>query len=101
MEGACAGRPDALNLTIRTGDEQDRDFIRDLGTRVAMTSVSPFRAAIGSLVTLSYERLLDFVYAQSHVALIAEDGGARLGFLLLSGLYVILLLVTIVKHFME
>lgn len=48
-----------------------------------MTSVSPYRQAIGSLVVLSYEKLLEFVFAQSHVLLIAHAGESKLGFLLL------------------
>jgi len=57
--------------------------VRDLGIRVSMTSVSPFRPAMGSLVALSYEKLLDFIFAQSHTILIAEDDGRRAGFLIL------------------
>jgi ribosomal protein S18 acetylase RimI-like enzyme len=48
-----------------------------------MTSVSPFRQVIGSLVVLAYDKLLEFIYAQSHVTFIAEDDGKRAGFLLL------------------
>lgn len=48
-----------------------------------MTSVSPFRQTIGSLVALSYDKLLEFIYAQSHVLLIADEEGRRTGFLLL------------------
>ena len=47
-----------------------------------MTSVSPFRQTMASMVLLSYEKLLDFVFAQSHELLIAESPGLRLGFLL-------------------
>jgi len=36
-----------------------------------------------SLVNLAYDRLLEFIFQQSHVALIAAEGGERLGFLLL------------------
>ena len=38
---------------------------------------------IGSLILLAYEKLLEFIYAQSHVLLIAEDEGGRAGFLIL------------------
>ncbi|MGH7659445.1 MAG: GNAT family N-acetyltransferase [Vulcanimicrobiaceae bacterium] len=65
------------------GEQRDREFVRDLGARVAMTSVSPFREVSGSLVVLAYDKLLEFIYAQSHVTLIAEDGGKDVGFLLL------------------
>ena len=47
-----------------------------------MTSVSPYRQTIGSLVILSYEKLLEFIYAQSHEVLIAESGTRKVGFLL-------------------
>lgn len=57
--------------------------MRDLGIRVAMTSVSPLRQVIDSLVALSYEKLLDFIFAQSHTIFIADDDGRRVGFLLL------------------
>jgi len=57
--------------------------VRDLGVRVAKTSVSPFRQVMDSLVALSYEKLLDFIFAQSHTTLIADGDGRRLGFLLL------------------
>jgi ribosomal protein S18 acetylase RimI-like enzyme len=83
MEGACTRRAGALSVAIAKGDQGDHDFIRDLGKRVAMTSVSQFRPAIGSLVNVAYEKLLDFVFAQSHVILIAREGGRRVGFLLL------------------
>lgn len=48
-----------------------------------MSSVSPYRAAMNSLVALSYEKLLDFIFAQSHTILVAGDDGRRVGFLLL------------------
>jgi len=48
-----------------------------------MTSVSPFRPTIGSFVALAYQKLLDFIFAQSHVTLIAHEGTRRVGFLLL------------------
>lgn len=73
---------DALTA-IRVGDQRDREFVRDLGTRVAMTSASPFRPVVGSLVVLAYDKLLEFIYAQSHVTLIADEDGKRAGFLLL------------------
>jgi ribosomal protein S18 acetylase RimI-like enzyme len=48
-----------------------------------MSSVSPFRQVMNSLVALSYEKLLDFIFAQSHCILMADDEGRRVGFLLL------------------
>ena len=78
------GRSAALNVAIRRGDEGDLPFILDLGKRIALTSVSPLRAAMKPLVDLSFEKLVDFIVAQSHVILIAQDDAAKpAGFLLL------------------
>ena len=38
---------------------------------------------MGSLVLLSFEKLLEFIFAQSHALLVAESGNLRVGFLLL------------------
>lgn len=70
-------------LSVRVGGEADRAFIRALGKRTAMDSVSPVRLASPSAVLESYDRLLDIVENQSHVALIAELDGTPAGFLLL------------------
>lgn len=70
-------------LAIRTGEERDRAFVLDLGSRTVMDSVSSMRDAIPSMTRVSYERLVEFVYSQPHVVLIAEDGGTPSGFLLL------------------
>lgn len=72
-----------LSVRIRPGDESDREYVRDLGIRVAMTSVSPFRQVMKPLVALSYEKLLEFTFAQSHSIVIAEAEGRPLGFLIL------------------
>jgi ribosomal protein S18 acetylase RimI-like enzyme len=48
-----------------------------------MTSVSPNRQVLRSLVELAYEKLFDFVVHQSHVILIAHEDARPLGFLLL------------------
>jgi ribosomal protein S18 acetylase RimI-like enzyme len=69
--------------TVRTGDDRDRPFILDLGGRTVMDSVSSFRDAIPAMARVSFERLVEYVYAQPHVILIAEDGSGRQGFLLL------------------
>lgn len=70
-------------LAIRTGDERDRAFVLDLGSRTVMDSVSSLRDSIPAMARVSYERLVEFVYQQPHVVLIAEDAGTRTGFLLL------------------
>lgn len=48
-----------------------------------MDSVPSTREAIPAMARLSFERLLEYVYAQSHVILVAEENGQKLGFLIL------------------
>ena len=48
-----------------------------------MTSVSQFRQAMPALVELAYERLLDLIFNQSHIVLIAQEERRAVGFLLL------------------
>jgi ribosomal protein S18 acetylase RimI-like enzyme len=71
------------DVIVRTGDWSDRDFVHDLGRRSAATSISAVRTASLDDVALAFDKLIDFVYGRQHVALIAEQGGERLGFLLL------------------
>ena len=73
----------ALTIAVRRGGDADRSFVLDLGKRVAMDSVPSSRWATPGLVELAYERLVDFVVGQSHEILVAGDGSADLGFLLL------------------
>jgi ribosomal protein S18 acetylase RimI-like enzyme len=70
-------------LAVRRGGRDDRDFVRDLGRRSAMTSVSDIRTARDDDVITAFERLLEFVWGREHEALIAEEKGERVGFLLL------------------
>jgi ribosomal protein S18 acetylase RimI-like enzyme len=70
-------------VAVRSGDRDDRDFVRDLGRRSAASSLSSVRAARYDDVLLAFDRLIDFVYGREHVALIAEEEGERVGFLLL------------------
>ena len=55
----------------------------DLGNRTVMDSVSSIRDAIPAMAHVSFERLIDFVYTQPRVVLVAETAGKRVGFLLL------------------
>ncbi len=72
------------DLAIRaTTFAHERAFIQDLGVRTMMTSVSSVRFAPEAMVTVGFERLLEFVDRQPHVVLIAERDGARAGFLIL------------------
>jgi ribosomal protein S18 acetylase RimI-like enzyme len=70
-------------VAIRAGDDRDRGFILDLGGRTVLDSISSLRDAIPAMAQVSFERLVEFVYGQSHVILIAEDAGKPAGFLLL------------------
>jgi ribosomal protein S18 acetylase RimI-like enzyme len=70
-------------VAVRRGQRGDRDFVRDLGRRSALASVSAVREARVDDVVTAFERLLDFVEGRRHELLIAEESGARVGFLLL------------------
>jgi ribosomal protein S18 acetylase RimI-like enzyme len=69
-------------IAIRRGSARDRAFVVDLGRRVSPTSVSPLRVALPPLVEGAYERLVEYVFAREHDALIAEADGAAAGFAL-------------------
>ena len=69
-------------LTIRPGTMADCAFIEDLGRRTVGDSVAAFREAPAAMLELSYARLLEIVFGQSHILLIAHDGSERLGFAL-------------------
>jgi ribosomal protein S18 acetylase RimI-like enzyme len=71
------------SLVVRRGLRDDRAFVRDLAHRSASTSVSAVREARAGDVLESFDRLAEFVYGRRHEALIAEEDGARVGFLLL------------------
>jgi ribosomal protein S18 acetylase RimI-like enzyme len=73
----------ADRLTIRPANAADRAFIEDLGDRTLDSSVATFRRAPEAMVRVSYERLLEIVFGQSHVGLIAERDGGPTGFLLM------------------
>ncbi len=71
-------------LTVRRGPSaEDRDYVRDLGTRSATSSVSAMRTARRADVVLSFQRLMEFCFGRAHEVLIAELDGDRAGFLLL------------------
>ena len=71
------------NLTIRAGRSEDRGFVGDLGKRTMGDSVAKFRYVNEAMLEASYEGLLDFVFRQSHVLLVAEQAGTRVGFVLM------------------
>ncbi|MEO9170334.1 MAG: GNAT family N-acetyltransferase [Candidatus Baltobacteraceae bacterium] len=72
-----------MKIEIRRAVPRDRAFVRDLGERTAMDSVSATRQADAVAVRENYERLLDIVFSQSHVALIADVEGGPAGFFLM------------------
>lgn len=70
-------------IAIRKGTLQDRAFAQDLGNRTMSDSVAAFRSYNPAMLEASYENLLDFVFGQPHVFLVAEESGVRTGFILL------------------
>jgi len=73
----------AEHIAIRLGATGDRAFVRDLGKRVAATSVSAVRPVALASVEEAFDRLTQFVYGRRHELLIAHEGERPLGFLLL------------------
>jgi ribosomal protein S18 acetylase RimI-like enzyme len=70
-------------VAVRTGTRDDHDFVRALARDSATSSVSATRVAKYDDVIDSTARLVDFVFRRKHDALIAEENGERVGFLLL------------------
>lgn len=70
-------------ISIRTGDGRDREFVLDLGRRVAATSISTIRPAPTALVEMAYERLIGYIFGHPFDLLIATAGERSCGFLLL------------------
>jgi ribosomal protein S18 acetylase RimI-like enzyme len=68
---------------VRPGTARDHDFIRDLGRRTAATSASGVRRSDPRAVETAYLRLVEFLAGESHVLLVAESAGRKLGFLIL------------------
>jgi ribosomal protein S18 acetylase RimI-like enzyme len=73
----------SIEIEIRPGLVEDRPFVDDLGKRTMSDSVASFRYVNGSMLAASYEGLLEFVFRQSHVLLIAEHQAKPAGFLLM------------------
>jgi ribosomal protein S18 acetylase RimI-like enzyme len=69
-------------VSIRRATVADRTFVRDLGRRIAPTSVSPLRDGPRPLVEEAYDRLVDYVLSRDHVILIADERGVAAGFAL-------------------
>ena len=69
-------------VTIREGGPADREFVRELGVRTMPDSVASFRHVVPALLEASFEGLLQFVFGQPHMLLIAQDGDQRAGYIL-------------------
>lgn len=72
-----------MNATVREGTPADRAFVRELGGRTMTDSVASFRHFVPALLDASFESLLEFTFAQSHVLFVAEVDGRSAGFALL------------------
>jgi ribosomal protein S18 acetylase RimI-like enzyme len=69
-------------VTIRRGKRRDREFVIDLGQRVASTSISSLRDTLPQQVQSAFRNLAEYVWTRDHDTLIAEAGGRALGFAL-------------------
>lgn len=68
---------------LRMGSAADRAFVAELGSKTLRDSVAPFRTADDAMLGTSFDRLLDFVWQQSHVLLLAVHAGRPVAFLIL------------------
>jgi len=67
----------------RAGRAGDAAFVESLGRECAISSVASLRPTSESNAQSAFDRLREIVEDQSHVTLVAERDGERLGFLLL------------------
>ncbi|MBV9718638.1 MAG: GNAT family N-acetyltransferase [Candidatus Eremiobacteraeota bacterium] len=65
------------------GAQADRAFVRELGQRCVMSSVSSMRPGSEADAVEAFQRLCDIVEGQSHVTFVAHHNDGRVGFLLL------------------
>ncbi len=71
-------------VSLRRGDSSDRAFVRDLGRRTSVDSMSEQRSAPPAMLQASFDQLVEFAFERQYVLLIAErelDG--PVGFLLM------------------
>ena len=71
------------DVAIRLGDARDRDYVLDLGRRIAASSISAVRPAPLPLVQVAFDRLVDVIFAQPFDLLVAAGQQRRCGFLIL------------------
>ena len=67
---------------IRAGTPRDVAWMIELGRRTLGDSVSGLREAEPARIAESFDRLIEFALAQSHVLLVAEDTLQPLGYIL-------------------
>ncbi len=72
-----------MQLSIRTATPADAAFIESLGKRTVMDSVAALRHPDPADVMENFDRLLRIIERREHTALIAEDEGEPVGFLLM------------------
>ena len=68
--------------TIRAGRPNDVAWLIDLGRRTLHDSVSALRDSSPVALAASFDRLIEYALAQSHVLLVAEDALEPLGYVL-------------------
>ena len=70
-------------VSIRKGDASDRDYVLDLGRRVAETSISAIRPVPTALVETAFDRLVGYIFGHQYDLLVAYCGPQPCGFLIL------------------
>lgn len=72
-----------MTIAIRDARAADWHFIEELGKRTVMDSVSALRRPPRATVEENFETLLRVVLGRPHHALLAEDEGRPVGFMLM------------------
>lgn len=73
-----------MSVTVRVAGAEDRDFVDQVGTESAHTSLSPMRPASEQAAAAAFRRAAQFCAERDDaLTLIAERDGERAGFLLL------------------
>ncbi len=72
-----------MQLSIRSATVDDVAFIEGLGKRTVMDSVAAMRRPNPVDVIQNFDRLVRIVQSREHAALIADDAGEPVGFLLM------------------